>query len=537
MSDPNNPFVHKLGDLSNLQILKMCVLGLTLLPIRLLIAFVCIVSAGSLAMMGLAGLSQEEVDRAPFTGWRLLFRNIVCIILRFMFMCVGFVVKVKGEQASSKDAPILVVAPHSTFFDALAVAVMGAPSVVAKAETSNIPFWGDLIRFTQPVLVHRSDTNSRQTTIKQISERAEGAEEEGWQQVLIFPEGTCTNRTRLITFRLGSFYPGVTVQPVTVRYDNLLDTVTWTWEGITAVWVIVYSLSQLYINCTVEFLPPYTPEQKEKEDPKLFAANVRKVMAESLGVGTTDCNYFDYLKMEKCKKMLKKIQKLQRKLDVPLLELTAQINSIDKTSELFLNKLNEEEEDLKVIEELCGGLEDLRNLRLVTLMATDKDALQSFLDNSCRLYDEDLGTDRISSQSLEKVLQAAVFLTPKEAKELTDFATGVEEKVVKQQDIEEYLTLKKPNFSKVVRCWEDGLSDSLGDLLAMSASLTKQVNKRMEKVAETGTNFLSAGKEVVSDVSATITSSKEKMTDALSSAVTSLHKRTGSRSEPDKKTD
>lgn len=534
MSDANNPFVHKMS-LSNLQIAKMCVLGVVLLPIRLLVAFVCIVSAGSLAMIALAGLDQTEVDRAPFTGWRLLFRNIVCIILRFMFMCVGFVCRVKGEQASSKDAPILVVAPHSTFFDALAVAVMGAPSVVAKAETSNIPFWGDLIRFTQPVLVHRSDTNSRQTTIKQISQRAEGADSEGWQQVLIFPEGTCTNRTRLITFRLGSFYPGVTVQPVTVRYDNLLDTVTWTWEGITAVWVIVYSLSQLYMNCTIEFLPPYTPDKKEVEDPKLFASNVRAVMAESLGVGTTDCNYFDYLKIEKCKKMLKQIQKLQRRLDVPLLELTAKIDSGNKTSEGLLDKISEEEDDLKIVQELCGDTTDLRILRLVSLIATDKDALTSFLNNSCKLYDENLGEDRISTGSLEKILQSVAFLTPKEAKEMTDLIG--EDQVVTKLDLEDYLAVKKPNLSKVVRCWEDGLAASLGDLLAMSASITKQVNKRMEAVAETGTNFLSAGKEVVSDVSASITSSKDKMTGALSSAVTSLHKRTGSRSETEKKTD
>ena len=49
-------------------------------------------------------------------------------------------------QAPSMAAPILCVAPHSTFFDALAVAVMGAPSVVAKAETKNVPFFGSLIR-------------------------------------------------------------------------------------------------------------------------------------------------------------------------------------------------------------------------------------------------------------------------------------------------------------------------------------------------------------------------------------------------------
>merc|ERR1712013_613735 len=67
----------------------------------------------------------------------------------------------------------------------------------------------------------------------------------GWQQVLIFPEGTCTNRTALITFRLGAFIPGVPVQPVILRYDNCYDTVTWTWEGIPAWKAIVYSLSQL----------------------------------------------------------------------------------------------------------------------------------------------------------------------------------------------------------------------------------------------------------------------------------------------------
>ena len=71
--------------------------------------------------------------------------------------------------------------------------------------------------------------------------------------------------------------------------------------------MIVYSLSQLYTNCSVEFLPPYVPSKEEKEDPKMFAANVRGVMADSLGVGTTDCSYFDYLKIEKCRKVLKHV--------------------------------------------------------------------------------------------------------------------------------------------------------------------------------------------------------------------------------------
>ena len=172
-----------------------------------------------------------------------------------MFAVCGFWrVEVRGRQAAPQAAPILCVAPHSTFFDALAVAVMGAPSVVAKAETKHVPFFGSLIAYTQPLLVHRTDPDSRRKTLDTMKERS--AEGGGWQQVLIFPEGTCTNRTALITFRLGAFIPGVPVQPVILRclflvvivplcrYENAVDTVTWTWEGIPAWQVILLSLSQ-----------------------------------------------------------------------------------------------------------------------------------------------------------------------------------------------------------------------------------------------------------------------------------------------------
>lgn len=50
-------------------------------------------------------------------------------------------------------------------------------------------------------------------------------------QIIIFPEGTCTNRSCLLSFKPGAFYPGVPVQPVCIKYPNALDTVTWTWEG------------------------------------------------------------------------------------------------------------------------------------------------------------------------------------------------------------------------------------------------------------------------------------------------------------------
>ena len=87
----------------------------------------------------------------------------------------------------------------------------------------------ELINYTQPVYVWREDPNSRQNTIKEIKRRTTSPD--GWQQILIFPEGTCSNRTGLITFKPGAFYPGVPVQPVLIRYPNRLDTVSWTWQG------------------------------------------------------------------------------------------------------------------------------------------------------------------------------------------------------------------------------------------------------------------------------------------------------------------
>eukprot|EP00092_Neocalanus_flemingeri_P077988 GFUD01096923.1.p1 GENE.GFUD01096923.1~~GFUD01096923.1.p1 ORF type:complete len:546 (-),score=157.76 GFUD01096923.1:964-2601(-) len=529
MSDPKNPFVHSLT-LSSIQLVKVCVLSVTLLPIRLLIALICLTLATILAVVGLKGLEKGDIDKRPFTGWRLAVRNVICYILRFMFFCSGFSVKIVGKQASPEDAPILAVAPHSSFFDALAVCVMGAPSVVAKAETSSIPFWGSLIKYTQPVLVHRLDTNSRLNTIKQITERSEGR---GWQQVQIFPEGTCTNRSCLITFRLGAFYPGVAVQPVLLKWDNMTDCVTWTWEGIEAWRIIVYTLSQFYTNLTIEYMAPYNPTKEEVQDPKLFAANIRAVMANKLGVTTTDCNYLDYLRIEKSRTLVKKVQKLQRKMLMPLIEATSEEKQLTVNMDLLGERLGVAQDlsELSVVEELCGKV-DLRNLRLVTLLATEEDALETFLAQTFIMYNPELGPDKVSSESLEGVLSTVMLLNQKEAKEaVVNMSKGEDDLVVEKKDLADFLLNKKPNYVKVLRCWEgvDLLTAAgMGDLLAMSASLTKEMNRRMEKVAESGSNLLSAGKEVVSDVSATITASRDKVTDVLSSAVTSLHKRTGS---------
>ncbi|XP_034191322.2 lysophosphatidylcholine acyltransferase isoform X2 [Osmia lignaria lignaria] len=290
-ADILNPFVHRLELDTTYDKLKTAFLTVALLPFRLAAITALVIMAWLLACLGLLGLSEEDLRRAPLTGWRRKIVPWLCFFGRLTYQAGGMRIIVRGRQATRAEAPILVVAPHSTFMDGGIVYITGFPSIIVRRESGLNPFIGKLINYTQPVYVWREDPNSRQNTIKEIIERATSKED--WPQVMIFPEGTCTNRSCLITFKSGAFYPGVPVQPVCIRYPNKLDTVTWTWEGPGALKLLWLTLTQLNSSCEIEFLPVYKPSEAEKTDPKLYANNVRRLMAEALQIPVSDYTYDD----------------------------------------------------------------------------------------------------------------------------------------------------------------------------------------------------------------------------------------------------
>lgn len=66
-----------------------------------------------------------------------------------MFPVGGFRLKVTGRRCNRSEAPIIVLAPHSSFFDALTMVYMNGPSIVAKGETALIPFFGSMFYFNK----------------------------------------------------------------------------------------------------------------------------------------------------------------------------------------------------------------------------------------------------------------------------------------------------------------------------------------------------------------------------------------------------
>lgn len=68
-------------------------------------------------------------------------------IMRVMWFAGGFHwVRIKGRQALPAEAPILTLAPHSSYFDAIPV-TMTMASIVMKAESKDIPVWGSKFSF------------------------------------------------------------------------------------------------------------------------------------------------------------------------------------------------------------------------------------------------------------------------------------------------------------------------------------------------------------------------------------------------------
>nr|XP_046184766.1 lysophospholipid acyltransferase LPCAT4-like [Oncorhynchus gorbuscha] len=285
-SDYPHPFIHKLK-LTRAQRIRGIVLGTILFPIRIFLVALCFLMMWPIARLRWAGLSEEERSRPVVAGWRWwLLHSIIRFLSRAAFFFLGFWVRVKGRRAGRKEAPVLAVAPHSSFLDMLVLPETQLATVVSRSENQKIPVIGALLEFNQSVMVNRKNPESRKQAIAQIIERL--TSNGYWPQMLMFPEGTTTNGTILIKFKRGAFLAGVPVQPVLLHYPNKLDTVRWTHKGTTWIETLWHTCSQLYTNVTIEYLPVYTPSQEEKDDPNLYADNVQKLMAKTLGIPATD---------------------------------------------------------------------------------------------------------------------------------------------------------------------------------------------------------------------------------------------------------
>ncbi|XP_059082064.1 lysophosphatidylcholine acyltransferase 1-like isoform X1 [Tigriopus californicus] len=281
------------------QILQIILMSCTLAPLRLCCFFIVLLLNYCVCRVGLIGLSDDRLIEGPLLGWRRGLQAISYGLGRIMYFTLGLHwVTIKGDQASPREAPVLVVAPHATFVDTIAVIMSGA-TPVGKDDFKDLPILGVIGKFVQILFVKRENPQSRKLALQEIRKHTfdiskSKAGEVTWRQLLIFPEGTCTNGKALIYFKVGAFQNNVPVQPVIIRYPNRLDTLTWTWDqSYGALGCLWLTLCQFYIKTEIEFLPVQIPAGSAAQDPRVFAHKIRQVISDAMGIPVIDLRLED----------------------------------------------------------------------------------------------------------------------------------------------------------------------------------------------------------------------------------------------------
>ncbi|KAK4348746.1 hypothetical protein RND71_031501 [Anisodus tanguticus] len=183
------------------------------------------------------------------------------------------------EQAEELERPGAIVSNHISHLDILYHMSSSFPSFVAKRSVAKLPLVGLISKCLGCVYVQRE---SKSPDFKGVSgvvnERIREAHQNKSAPImLLFPEGTTTNGDFLLPFKSGAFLSGAPVQPVILSYPY--QRLSPAWDSISGVRHVILLLCQFVNYVEATWLPVYYPSQQEKDDPRFYAENFRRLMA------------------------------------------------------------------------------------------------------------------------------------------------------------------------------------------------------------------------------------------------------------------
>lgn len=293
-----NPFVYE-GPLWTLRQVGLVIAGIVVFPIRFILFWILALTAWAFMKLSISG---DFDPTQPMQGWRRIVQYPIAYLTRATMFLFGFYwIETVGKPCSTEEARIVVCAPHSTVFDTLyLVYAYNFPTSISKAENKDLPLAGVAFKAMQAVGVDRTDRNAKDQAIDHLIKHAANPKQ---RHLIIFPEGTCTNRKALITFKRGAFTPGQPVQPVCLEWPWTGFDLTWTAGGPSRFLLAMHAAVQPVLKLKVTFLPVYYPNEEEKRDSNLYARNVRSVMAEQLGIPCTNHSYEDMFLAKEARKL------------------------------------------------------------------------------------------------------------------------------------------------------------------------------------------------------------------------------------------
>ena len=174
-------------------------------------ALVAVLTAAFIFVVPLQALARRlgwPIQHVIQTG----FCRIICAI-------IGITVTPRG--APPEKAPSLVVANHVSWTDIIALASLRPFVFLAKSEVADWPVLGVLARLQGTVFVQRGSRKD----VARVNDALAGVLRAGCDLV-VFPEATSSDGTRVLPFNAAHFAPLValdpapTLAPVALRYVN-----------------------------------------------------------------------------------------------------------------------------------------------------------------------------------------------------------------------------------------------------------------------------------------------------------------------------
>ncbi|MBN9487087.1 MAG: 1-acyl-sn-glycerol-3-phosphate acyltransferase [Alphaproteobacteria bacterium] len=149
------------------------------------------------------------VSRLP-----VLYHRMVCFIL-------GIRVRVHGKR--SDVTPTLFVCNHVSYLDVEVLGSLVPGSFVAKAEVATWPFYKTLAKAQRTIFVERTSSKTSASRDEMVKRLDTG------DNLMLFPEGTSSDGTRVLPFRTALFGVAqlrrdgkpIVVQPVAISYTRL----------------------------------------------------------------------------------------------------------------------------------------------------------------------------------------------------------------------------------------------------------------------------------------------------------------------------
>jgi 1-acyl-sn-glycerol-3-phosphate acyltransferase len=209
-------------------------------------------------------------------------RRLATRLAGWTLAALGVSLDLRGRRVGGTE-PLLVVANHVSWLDAYVLNALYEARFVAKSETGSWPVVGTIAHAFDSLFIVRGSFRDA----ARVKDRVAAALRAG-ERVVVFPEATTTDGTRLREFRAAMFQAavdaGVRIQPVALRYlrpNGRVNTAAAFVDDDTFVASLLRVLRDRSLRVQVRFGPPLPAAAGTRRD---LAAAAHAFVADALRI-------------------------------------------------------------------------------------------------------------------------------------------------------------------------------------------------------------------------------------------------------------